>query len=73
VKVEDREVLVPFVRAIVPEVDVDAHRVVVTPPEGLFEEPPAEPLAESQSPVEQPPAESGDQASPDAGSSDQPG
>jgi 16S rRNA processing protein RimM len=32
-----REVLVPFVRAIVPEVDVDGGRVVVTPPEGLFE------------------------------------
>jgi 16S rRNA processing protein RimM len=30
-------VLVPFVKAIVPEVDVDAGRVVVTPPEGLFE------------------------------------
>jgi 16S rRNA processing protein RimM len=33
-----REVLVPFVRAIVPEVDVEARRVVVTPPEGLFED-----------------------------------
>jgi len=42
VKVEDREVLVPFVRAIVPEVDVEGRRVVVTPPEGLFEEPPAD-------------------------------
>jgi len=31
------EVLVPFVRAIVPEVDVDSGRVVVTPPAGLFE------------------------------------
>jgi len=34
----EREVLVPFVRALVPEVDVDARRVVVTPPEGLFED-----------------------------------
>ncbi|WP_344784296.1 ribosome maturation factor RimM [Microbacterium kribbense] len=34
----DREVLVPFVKAIVPEVDVAAGRVVVTPPAGLFEE-----------------------------------
>lgn len=34
----DREVLVPFVRAIVPEVDVAGGRVVVTPPAGLFEE-----------------------------------
>jgi 16S rRNA processing protein RimM len=34
----DREVLVPFVKAIVPEVDVAAGRVVVTPPPGLFED-----------------------------------
>ncbi len=32
------EVLVPFVKAIVPEVDVAGGRVVVTPPEGLFED-----------------------------------
>lgn len=38
VKVEDREVLVPFVKAIVPEVDIVAGRVIVTPPAGLFEE-----------------------------------
>lgn len=38
VAVGEREVLVPFVRAIVPEVDIDGRRVVVTPPEGLFEE-----------------------------------
>jgi 16S rRNA processing protein RimM len=31
------EVLVPFVRAIVPEVDVAGGRVVVDPPEGLLE------------------------------------
>ncbi len=34
----DDEVLVPFVSAIVPEVDVEGGRVVVTPPAGLFEE-----------------------------------
>ena len=34
----DREVLVPFVKAIVPEVDVAAGRVIVTPPAGLFED-----------------------------------
>ena len=34
----DREVLVPFVKAIVPEVDVAAGRVDVTPPPGLFED-----------------------------------
>ncbi len=32
------EMLVPFVSAIVPEVDVARGRVVVTPPPGLFEE-----------------------------------
>jgi 16S rRNA processing protein RimM len=37
VKIDDREVLVPFVRAIVPEVDVAGGRVVVTPPDGLLE------------------------------------
>jgi 16S rRNA processing protein RimM len=36
------EVLVPFVKAIVPEVDVAGGRLVVTPPPGLFEELPAE-------------------------------
>jgi 16S rRNA processing protein RimM len=34
----DHEVLVPFVKAIVPEVDLAAGRVVVTPPAGLFED-----------------------------------
>ena len=34
---EGREVLVPFVRAIVPEVDIAGGRVVVDPPEGLLE------------------------------------
>ena len=38
VKVGETEVLVPFVKAIVPEVDVKAGRVVITPPMGLFEE-----------------------------------
>ncbi len=35
--VDGRDVLVPFVRAIVPRVDVSGGRVVLTPPEGLFE------------------------------------
>ena len=39
---DDREVLVPFVTAIVPEVDIAAGRVVVTPPTGLFEDIPGE-------------------------------
>jgi 16S rRNA processing protein RimM len=38
----DAEVLVPFVKAIVPVVDVAARRVVVTPPAGLFEELPVD-------------------------------
>ena len=38
----DAEVLVPFVAAIVPEVDIEAGRVVVTPPPGLFEELPGD-------------------------------
>jgi len=38
----DREVLVPFVKAIVPEVDVQAGRILVTPPAGLFEDLPGD-------------------------------
>ncbi len=38
VKVRDEEVLVPFVKAIVPEVDIAAGRLIVTPPAGLFED-----------------------------------
>jgi 16S rRNA processing protein RimM len=34
---DGRDALVPFVRAIVPEVDVRRGRVVVTPPGGLFD------------------------------------
>lgn len=34
----DREVLVPFVSAIVPSVDVEAGTVTLTPPAGLFED-----------------------------------
>lgn len=34
----DQDVMVPFVAAIVPTVDLAAGRVVVTPPAGLFEE-----------------------------------
>ncbi|MFB9407954.1 ribosome maturation factor RimM [Dactylosporangium matsuzakiense] len=38
VKLTDgRTGLVPFVREIVPEVDVPGRRIVVTPPEGLFD------------------------------------
>ncbi|MGH3469765.1 MAG: ribosome maturation factor RimM [Thermocrispum sp.] len=36
VEFDGREVLVPFVRAIVPMVDLERGRVVLAPPEGLF-------------------------------------
>ncbi|WP_314501937.1 ribosome maturation factor RimM [uncultured Microbacterium sp.] len=38
----DSEVLVPFVKAIVPEVDIAGGRILVTPPAGLFEDLPAD-------------------------------
>jgi 16S rRNA processing protein RimM len=34
---DGRSAIVPFVKAIVPEVDVVGGRVVITPPEGLFD------------------------------------
>jgi 16S rRNA processing protein RimM len=37
VRVDGREHLIPFVRAIVPSVDLAARTVVVDPPDGLFE------------------------------------
>lgn len=44
VKTGRGEVMVPFVSAIVPEVDVEAGTLTVTPPPGLFEELPEEPV-----------------------------
>lgn len=38
VDVAGSEVMVPFVKAIVPDVDLRAGRITVTPPPGLFEE-----------------------------------
>lgn len=35
---DGRELLVPFVRAIVPTVDLAGNRVVIEPPEGLFDQ-----------------------------------
>lgn len=37
--VDGRDVLVPFVTAIVPEVDIEGGRVVLDPPGGLFDPP----------------------------------
>lgn len=34
----DQDIMVPFVEAIVPSVDIAGGRVIVTPPAGLFEE-----------------------------------
>lgn len=34
----DTEVMVPFVKQIVPEVNIEAGQVIITPPLGLFEE-----------------------------------
>ncbi|KRC63033.1 hypothetical protein ASE14_04390 [Agromyces sp. Root81] len=55
VKTGNGEVMVPFVAAIVPEVDLHAGTLTVTPPPGLFEEiPEAEPApaAEPEAPAE---------------------
>jgi 16S rRNA processing protein RimM len=41
------EIMVPFVSAIVPTVDIAAGRIIVTPPAGLFEE-----LAEDNAPAD---------------------
>ena len=70
------EVLVPFVKAIVPEVDVAAGTLTLTPPTGLFEELPddepesAEPGAEETAAPEagdsEPDASTPDAAEPDA-------
>jgi 16S rRNA processing protein RimM len=38
IKTGDKDVMVPFVKAIVPSVDLKAGTLVVTPPTGLFEE-----------------------------------
>jgi 16S rRNA processing protein RimM len=37
IRVEDREVLVPFVREMVPTVDVPGGLVIIDPPEGLLQ------------------------------------
>lgn len=37
VRMDDREILVPFIRDMVPTVDVAGGRVVIDPPEGLLE------------------------------------
>lgn len=56
VKTADAEVLVPLVKAIVSEVDVEAGVVSVTPPNGLFEEIEETP-SESKAPAVEPKAD----------------
>lgn len=51
VRAGEDEVLVPFVSAIVPEVDIEGGRVVVTPPAGLFEELPEPETPEAETPA----------------------
>lgn len=48
----EREVLVPFVSAIVPAVDIAAGVVTITPPPGLLEELPEEKAAEPETAAE---------------------
>jgi 16S rRNA processing protein RimM len=55
VKTPSGDVMVPFVKAIVPSVDVKAGIVTVTPPIGLFEEIPADP-ADATEPDSEPDA-----------------
>lgn len=50
VTTDSGEVLVPFVKAIVPAVDIAAGTLTVTPPVGLFEELPEEPDDDDSSP-----------------------
>ena len=46
VKTANGEVMIPFVKAIVPSVDVAAGIITITPPPGLLEELPDEPDAD---------------------------
>ena len=57
VDVEGTEIMVPFVKAIVPEVDLRAGRLTVTPPPGLFEELDAEPASAATEPTAAPDAD----------------
>ena len=59
------EIMVPFVSAIVPTVDIAAGRIIVTPPAGLFEE-----LAEDEASAD---ASADDDAPADASEQDAPG
>lgn len=61
VKTPNGDVMIPFVKAIVPAVDVKAGTVTITPPPGLLEELPEEP-EEIASPAADPEAETAETA-----------
>ena len=71
VKAGGREVMVPFVAAIVPEVDIEAGTLTVTPPPGLFEELVEEPV-EADVPAQAEPEASADAGPEASGGDDQP-
>ncbi|CAG7844970.1 Ribosome maturation factor RimM [Pseudoclavibacter triregionum] len=51
VSTSGEDVLVPFVRAIVPTVDLEAGRIVMTPPTGLFDPDAAEVARDTSAPT----------------------
>jgi 16S rRNA processing protein RimM len=57
VKTDDGDVLVPFVKAIVPAVDIAAGTLTVTPPPGLFEQLPDDDAPDEDAPDEDVPGE----------------
>ncbi|MRX45126.1 ribosome maturation factor RimM [Agromyces kandeliae] len=69
VKTKRGDVMVPFVAAFVPEVDVEAGTLTVTPPPGLFEEPPED--APGSEGTGDPEASVADDAEGDADASDE--
>ena len=66
IRTAEREVLVPFVAAIVPEVDVAAGRITLTPPAGLFEDLPDEPEPAASPTCSQSTGAADSEAKPDA-------
>ncbi|WP_100810865.1 MULTISPECIES: ribosome maturation factor RimM [unclassified Microbacterium] len=71
VKAGDNEIMVPFVAAIVPEVDVQAGRVTVTPPPGLFEELVDDDQADRELPEHEPNEHAAPDASADSDAADE--
>jgi 16S rRNA processing protein RimM len=71
VKAGDNEIMVPFVAAIVPEVDVQAGRVTVTPPPGLFEELVDDDQADRELPEHEPNEHAAPEASADSDAADE--